>query len=56
MKVLKRSGEIQPLTIDKISVSVSRASDDAKQPLNAGDIEMLTNGVIKRINNTDKDT
>lgn len=56
MKVVKRSGEVQPLTVDKISLSVSRASDDAKQPLNVGDIEMLTNGVLKRINNTGKDT
>lgn len=41
MKVLKRNGSYQDFDLDKIRLSVERASDEANEPFNTSDLELL---------------
>ncbi|MCY6353640.1 ATP cone domain-containing protein [Clostridium sp. ZS2-4] len=53
MKVIKRNGRLQEFDVNKIKVSIMRASDDLKQPLNSSDIDNITQsiqGTIKTYN------
>ena len=49
MKVTKRDGRIQDFDKNKIKVSIMRASDDAKVPLNTSDIENITDSILKEM-------
>ncbi|SHH64471.1 ATP cone domain-containing protein [Clostridium grantii] len=49
MKVTKRDGRIQDFDKNKIKVSIMRASDDAKIPLNTSDIENITDSILKEM-------
>jgi transcriptional regulator NrdR family protein len=55
MKVIKQDGKLQNFDLSKIKTSISRASDDAGQPLNESDIENLARGVEKALKNYEKD-
>lgn len=53
MKVIKRNGRLQEFDINKIKVSIMRASDDLKEPLNSSDIDRVAQsieGTIKTYN------
>lgn len=50
MKVLKRDGRIQEFDINKIKVSISKASDDAEEPMNSSDILNISEDIEKLIN------
>lgn len=55
MKVIKRDGRLQEFDLNKIKTSIDRASDDARQPLNESDIEILARGIEKGLKNYQKE-
>ncbi len=56
MKVLKRDGRYQEYDLDKIKLSIERASDEARQPFTLSDIEMLGKDIHSTILNIETDT
>lgn len=50
MLVIKRRGNKQDFQIDKIKVSIMRASDDIDEPLNESDISFIVSKVKDSIN------
>lgn len=56
MKVLKKDGRLQDYNLDKIKLSIERASDEARQPFTLSDIEILGNDIHKKILDLEKDT
>lgn len=55
MKVLKRDGRFQDYDLDKIKLSIERASDEARQPFTLSDIEILSKDIHRKILNMGKD-
>ncbi|MCB2292588.1 hypothetical protein LGK95_03410 [Clostridium algoriphilum] len=55
MKVIKRDGRLQDFNLSKIKTSISRASDDAGQPLNIADIDNLAEDIWDSIEKYQKD-
>lgn len=54
MNIVKKSGNVQEFSKEKLALSILRASDDIKQPLNNADVNYLVNTietVIKKIRN-----
>lgn len=52
MNIVKKSGNVQEFSKEKLALSILRASDDIKQPLNNADVSYLVNiieAVIKKI-------
>ena len=52
MKIIKKDGRLQDFEINKISHSISSASDDIGQPLNEADVNNISENVettIKKI-------
>lgn len=45
MKVKKRNGRIQEFNLDKIKLSIQRASDDMNKPLNESDSNRIVNTI-----------
>ncbi len=56
MKVKKRNGEMENFEIEKIANSVANASDETHEPLNMGDIEILTKDIYHKIKEIGKET
>ncbi|WP_461207702.1 ATP cone domain-containing protein [Clostridium sp. DL1XJH146] len=54
MKVIKRDGRIEEFNSSKINTSIMRASDDAKEPFNSADIEVVSENVIKALGEKDE--
>jgi transcriptional repressor NrdR len=49
MKVVKRDGRIQDFDLDKIIVSIERASDDIGEPMNESDANCAAQSIEKNI-------
>ncbi|WP_373898867.1 ATP cone domain-containing protein [Haloimpatiens sp. FM7315] len=49
MKVIKRNGREQKFDLDKIKISIERASDDTKIPLTRSDSENISKKIEKDI-------
>ena len=56
MKVKKRNGEIENFQINKVANSIANASDETHEPLNLGDIEMLTKDINHKLKEIGKET
>ena len=48
MKILKKSGAIQPYDPDKIVLTLERTSDEVAQPLTEGDLRHLAEQITRR--------
>lgn len=49
MKVIKRSRRTEDFDIDKINITLIRASEEANAPFNSSDIDLLLKLIKKRI-------
>jgi transcriptional regulator NrdR family protein len=56
LKVIKKDGRIQEFSLEKIKLSIQRASDDMKKPINESDSNRIANTVNTRLLEKDKDT
>lgn len=55
MKVIKRDGKLQNFDLGKIKTSITRASDDAKEPFNVSDIENIAKEIKEEVKALQKD-
>lgn len=55
MRVKKKNGEIQAFDQAKMINSIMRASDDTHEPLNMGDIDILTRDIMRRLEDSNKE-
>lgn len=56
MKVIKRDSRMQEFDINKIKTTISRASDDIKQPLTDSDVENVAQNIKKEIFDSNKES
>lgn len=47
--VIKKNGQIQKFNLDKVRLSIERASDEAKTPLTASDINYVSKVIVKKL-------
>lgn len=50
MKVKKRDGRMQDFDINKIIITIEGASDDAKEPMNESDAELVGRAIERKVN------
>lgn len=55
MKVLKRNGTLQDYNLDKIKLSIERASDEVEQPFTLSDIEVLSRDIHREVTKLERD-
>ncbi|WBW95712.1 ATP cone domain-containing protein [Oceanirhabdus sp. W0125-5] len=55
MKVKKRNGEIVNFEIEKVANSIANASDETHEPLNMGDIDILTKDINHKLKEIGKE-
>lgn len=55
MKVIKRDGRIEEFMMDKIRRSLSRTSDQIKNPLTNGDLNVIEERIMKDLKALKKD-
>ena len=51
MDVIKRDGRLQELDVTKIKTSILNSSLDSNRIINESDLKILTNGVVRKLNN-----
>lgn len=49
LTVIKRSGKEEPFNIDKIKFTLGSASDEIKEPLTSGDINLIGRMLLDKI-------
>lgn len=49
MLIIKKSGNVEEFNSHKLMSSIANASEDAKIPLNEGDINFLSKEILKKI-------
>ncbi|MCM1992417.1 ATP cone domain-containing protein [Oceanirhabdus seepicola] len=55
MKVKKRNGKIENFEINKVANSIANASDETHEPLNMGDIDILTKDINHKLKEIGKE-
>jgi len=49
VKVLKRNGNVQDFSMDKVKTSVRNAAEDTHKPITDGDVEILSRAIERRL-------
>ncbi|WBW95711.1 ATP cone domain-containing protein [Oceanirhabdus sp. W0125-5] len=49
MKVLKRNGQVQEFSMNKVKTSIRNASEDTHKPITDGDVEILSRAIERRL-------
>jgi len=47
--VLKRNGNVQDFSMDKVKTSVRNAAEDTHKPITDGDVEILSRAIERRL-------
>lgn len=55
MKIIKKNGRIEEFEVNKIKSTVSKASDDARQPLTQGDLTSLCRSIESKLKSMNRD-
>jgi len=55
MQVIKKDGRLQEFQLEKVAISMSRASDDIEEPLNESDVHVLSDKINKVIHENYKE-
>lgn len=55
MKIIKKNGRVEKFEINKIKSTVSKASDDVKQPLTEGDLTSICRAIENKLKSMNRD-